>query len=143
MKVTRRQLNKIIKEELQLNEAAPMLAALGAIPFAIAELVVYGKALTGAAKIVYNDPAFSETRKLLETLSDAVEKLPDAAKEGAVEFIRVTVNTALEKSKINLEKLKIDTEDEQAELGTSEQPDEDFEQSDTTDPDAGFPTSEV
>ena len=132
MKITRRQLNSIIIEELQINEieltdrgvealgtAVPAIriadllrdnpqgvGAVGVLPLAavasmIAQFVLYKKALTGAEEIVWNDPAFAETRALLETMSETIEKLPDAAKKGAEDFIVTIVNNALDTLKLD------------------------------------------
>ena len=100
MKITRRQLRQIIKEETQMNEV--MWAVPAGLGLLLANFILYGNALTAAAEKVWDDPAFAETRVLLEAMREAAKKLPASAKKGAVDFIVATVDNSLESSNLML-----------------------------------------
>ena len=147
MKITRRQLNNIIREELQINEVIPVLVALptiiaslpaakiAALGAAIAAYVVIDKKMDPISEKVWNSPEFAEMRGLLETIGTAAKKLPEAAKRGVVKSIEETVNGFLDSLKIGT-----DTEsEEQPEQHTPESSDEEV----ASDSDDEFPESPV
>ena len=139
MKITRRQLNSIIKEELELNEIAHGPVGDAAKGVALAQYIVYKKAMIPAAEKLWNDPKFAGIRAPLEAVGDAVSGLPKAAVDAIYDTVVETINTSLES-------LKIDVEPEEGEAAEDpgKQPgDMEREMSDDETWDEKFPTSKV
>ena len=127
MKISRRQLDSIIREELQLNEN-PLVSIIAlnkragqdiaSLASGIASFVI-GKELIGKAKEVYESPEFADMRVALDALRDAASKLPEAAKKGVADTATKTINAYLEDISEKAKDLKIKP-DPEPEPGESE-----------------------
>jgi len=96
MKITKRQLRRLIREETRINEIVPHLAAAGAIArYAIGDETLSGDAADLWKKL---DPRL---QKALKGMGAAAQALPGRLKEKAIESMVDLIESATEMLKID------------------------------------------